>query len=231
MGKASFAAPHHRAPGHPGDRRDRPLRACHPDPVIGEGAVDLELIEASAPGLEAADAIFVFGTLHTTPADVATDLYRRGYADVVVLTGGECRDRPGHHEARRHRDMMLASGVPEDALVVEDRSTSTLENVTMALPLLRQRLSDVRTVIAVVKWFHRRALVTLARHSSSVERIYAATYEPFDPLTGKLLQRSTWDRTSPRSVARETAFMRALVATGVDPLTRDGRGWVRTTLT
>lgn len=112
---------------------------------------------------------------------------------------------------------------------MESCSSSTVENVTMALPLVRERVPDLRTVIAVVKWFHRRALVTLAANAPSVERVFSAAYEPFDPMTGKRLRRSTWERTSPRSVARETQFMRALIASGFDPLTRagDGRGWVR----
>lgn len=196
--------------------------------VSDEAAVDLELIDASAPGMESADAIFVFGTLHTTHAEVASDLYR-GYATLVVLTGGECRDRPGHYEARRHRDLLLGAGVANDAIVVEGCSSSTVENVVMALPLVLERRSDLRTVIAVVKWFHRRALLTLAHHAPSIERIFAATYEPFDPVTGKLLLRSTWEQTSPRSVERETRYMRALVASGVDLLTHapDGGGWVR----
>ncbi len=54
-------------------------------------------------------------------------------------------------------------------------------------------MPQLRTVIAVVKWFHRRALVTLAHHAPSVERLFAAAYEPYDPVTGKLLRRSTWE--------------------------------------
>ncbi len=195
---------------------------------MDEAAVDLELIEASAPGMEAADAIFVFGTLHTTPTEVASGLYHEGYAKLIVLTGGECPDRRGHHEAHRHRDLLTAAGVPREAMLVEDRSATTLENVTMALPLVQERVSQLRTVIAVVKWFHRRALVTLAHHAPSVERLFAAAYEPYDPVTGKLLRRSTWETTSPRSVAQETRYMRALIARGFDPLARDGRGWART---
>jgi uncharacterized SAM-binding protein YcdF (DUF218 family) len=195
--------------------------------VAAEAPVDLDLIEAGAPGIGLADVIFVFGTLHTNAAEVAADHYFRGYAGVIVVTGGESRARPGHEEALRHRDLLVGRGVPQDAIVVENASRSTYENVTMALPLLRDRVGDVRTVLAVVKWFHRRALVTLARHIPSVERIYAAAYEPHDPVTGKVLLRSTWQTTSPRSVARELAFMRSLVAGGFDPLVRTDDGWVR----
>jgi uncharacterized SAM-binding protein YcdF (DUF218 family) len=121
----------------------------------------------------------------------------------------------------------LAHGAPEHDIVVESRSGSTYENVTLALPLIQERVGEPRAVVAVVKWFHRRALLTLAHHIPSIERIYAAAYEPYDPVTGRRLLRSTWERTSPLSVHRETEYMRSLLAEGFDPLVRDGSGWVR----
>lgn len=139
--------------------------------VVQKPIVDLELIEASAHGVGAADVIFVFGTLHTTPAEVAADHYHRGYSNLIVVTGGESRSRPGHHEALRHRDLLVALGVPSSAIIVEEKSASTLENVTMAIPLVLERVPELRTVLAVVKWYHRRALLTLAHHVTSIEHI------------------------------------------------------------
>jgi uncharacterized SAM-binding protein YcdF (DUF218 family) len=189
--------------------------------------VDLDLVDASAPGLGEADVIFVFGSLHTNAADVAAAHYKRGLSSVVVVTGGESPARAGHHEAEVHRDLLLAYGVPVDAIIVERQSKSTVENVRLALPLIIDRVGNPRTVIAVVKWFHHRALVVLAHHVQSVERIFSSAYEPFDPATGKRLLRSTWRQTSPRSVREETARMRSLIGRGWDPLIRDGHGWVR----
>jgi uncharacterized SAM-binding protein YcdF (DUF218 family) len=101
-----------------------------------------------------------------------------------VVTGGTSRARPDHDEALRHRDVLLASGVPEDAIIVESHSQSTYENVMMAMPLVIDRVGDLRTVLAVVKWFHRRALVTLAHHVPTIERIFAATYEGTSDFSG-----------------------------------------------
>ncbi len=195
--------------------------------MLEQAPVDLDLIEAQAGDVGDADVIFVFGTLHPTPAHVAADHYHGGRSPVVVVTGGTSRARSGHEEALRHRDILLGHGVPDSAIVVESRSQSTYENVMMAMPLVLDRVGDVRTVLAVVKWFHRRALVTLAHHVPTIERIFAATYEPFDPVTGKLLLRTTWARTSPVSVAQETSYMRSMIARGFDPLVRDAPGWIR----
>jgi len=85
-----------------------------------------------------------------------------------------------------------------------------------------------RSVIAVVKWYHRRALVTLARHAPSIERIYAADYEPFNTDRRIALSRSNWRDSCPRSVERERQYMDDFVAAGVDVLARTGAGWVRT---
>lgn len=193
-----------------------------------DGAVDLGLIDAHAGEVLEADLIFIFGTLHWTPAELAADLYHAGRAPLVVTTGG-----PDHHprrisEAVVHQRLLVGAGVPEDAVIVEDRSTTTLENVTMAAPLIAETVGKVRSVIAVVKWFHRRALVNLAAHIPHLERIYAADYEPFNTQRRIALSRQNWTNSCPRSVHRETRYMRDLTANGFDVLQRTGSGWLRT---
>ena len=71
--------------------------------------------------------------------------------------------------------------MPLDAIVVEDRSTNTLENVVYAIPLIAERLplAGITRVLVVVKWFHsRRAVMTLKRHMPAGVRYYPVTYEP-----------------------------------------------------
>ncbi|MBO0880765.1 MAG: YdcF family protein, partial [Mycobacterium sp.] len=143
-------------------------------------AVDLELIDPHAGAVRNADLIFIFGTRHWTPAELAADLYHAGRAPFVVTTGGPQRHPRGISEAEVHQRLLVAAGVPEDAVIVENRSATTVENVTMSAPLIAQTVGPVRTVIAVVKWYHRRALVTLAAQAPYISRIYAADYEPFN---------------------------------------------------
>jgi hypothetical protein len=197
-------------------------------PSVNYGAVDLGLIEAQAGEVLEADLIFIFGTRHWTPAELAAELYHAGRAPLVVTTGGPDRHPRGVSEAVAHQRMLVGAGVPEDAVIVEDRSTTTLENVTMAAPLIDDAVGPVRSVIAVVKWFHRRALVALAAHAPHVERIYAAAYEPFNAERRIVLGRQNWADSCPRSVRRETKYMRELGASGSDLLRRTDAGWVRT---
>jgi uncharacterized SAM-binding protein YcdF (DUF218 family) len=108
---------------------------------VNDGAVDLALIDAQAGEVLSADLIFIFGTRHWTPAELAAELYHAGRAPLVVTTGGPDHHPRGVSEAVMHQRLLVGAGVPEEAVIVEDRSATTLENVTMAAPLMRRTLS------------------------------------------------------------------------------------------
>lgn len=176
-------------------------------------------MDARAPGLGSADLIFVFGTRLARPAELAADTYLEGLAPFVVVTGGSSRQADGLNEADHHRQVLLSRGVPESALIVENRSSTTPENVQYALPLIEERCGALpATVIAVVKRFHRRALITLAQYIPTVERIYAVDYEPDVSLAPP----------SPDRTQREAAYFESMASEGVDLLVADGNGWRRT---
>ena len=62
-------------------------------------------------------------------------------------------------------------GVPSDAIRQEDRSTSTLENIRFALPLLRQ--NDLRDVVIVTDATHGPRAALVARHYGLRPRVSA----------------------------------------------------------
>lgn len=189
------------------------------DPII-------DLVDAHAGAVHPADVVFVFGTQHWSPAELAASLYFDGMAPKIILTGGPSRHPRGRAEARVHRDLLIAAGVPESAVLVEETSRHTGENVSHAAPLLN-RIGPVTSAIAVVKWFHRRALITLAAQVPSLERIYAADYEPFNANTRSSLARATWETSCPKSVAKEERYLQAMLDEQVDLLTRTDDGWIR----
>ncbi|WP_166979645.1 YdcF family protein [Paramicrobacterium fandaimingii] len=184
-------------------------------------------VDARAGEIRSADVIFVFGTRYWSPAEVAASLYLKGMAPKIVLTGGPSRHPRGLAESRIHYDLLRTAAVPGDDILSEETSRHTGENVAHALPLLNQ-LGSIRSVIAVVKWFHRRALITLAQQIPSLERIYAADYEPFDLDSRSTLSRSTWQTSCLERVDRETQYLRSLRDEGTDLLTRTNSGWTRT---
>ncbi|WP_457091767.1 YdcF family protein [Microvirga sp. P5_D2] len=88
-------------------------------------------------------------------------LYKGGQVQRLVMTGGR---GPGDRlsEAEAARDWAVAQGVPPEAIVLEDASRTTQENLSLALPLLRKH--GVGRVLIVSDPLHmRRAMVIAER--------------------------------------------------------------------
>lgn len=109
-----------------------------------------------------ADAIVVLGG---APAGGrvahAVDLYKKGHAPLLVLSGGV---RSGWRtlEAMDMREQAVALGVPARAIVTETESHSTYENARNTRPLLESR--RVRAILLVTSdWHSRRAAGTFRK--------------------------------------------------------------------
>jgi len=117
-------------------------------PVLAGGyltaAIGLEVHGRRVRASGTFDAIVVAGC-HTRPDGVAgpaltrrtrhaVRLWQRGVAPRIVITGGPSHG--GHTEAAAGGRYAQALGVPESALVLEGRSTSTEENADFAAKLL-----------------------------------------------------------------------------------------------
>ena len=110
-----------------------------------------------------ADAIVVIGGDHK-PARIqhAAELYRQGYAPVIVISAGTVV-REGDEwmaEAEVMRRQALQLGLSEATLVIEDRSLSTLQNAQYAGQLCEER--GIESIL----------LVTSAYHSSRARHIF-----------------------------------------------------------
>jgi uncharacterized SAM-binding protein YcdF (DUF218 family) len=80
----------------------------------------------------------------------AVELYRRGVAPRLVLSGGVGLHPPA--EARVMRELAVRLGVPAEACVLEEQSRSTEENARYSAELLRAL--GVRQVVVVSDCFH-----------------------------------------------------------------------------
>jgi len=116
-----------------------------------------------------ADAIVVLGAAQwngrPSPVlqarlDRAIALYRQGYAPLLVLTGGSLAGDP-FSEASAGRDYALAQGVPAEAILVEEESRSTAENLRGAWQLLAPR--QARSILLVSDAFHMGRALAIAR--------------------------------------------------------------------
>ena len=97
--------------------------------------------------LEKADIIFVPGNGYPQMAEQAARLYREGYAPYILPSGrysivigkfagvlAEQKKYNGNYETEWEflRDVLMKNGVPESAILREDKSTFTYENAILS---------------------------------------------------------------------------------------------------
>ena len=117
-----------------------------------------------------ADAIVVLGAAqyNGTPSPLfearishAVQLYDHGIAGVFIVTGGKGRPGDITTEARAARDYAVLHGVPDSAILVEDQSRTTLEQLRTVGQMLRDR--GLRSAVLVSDRTHMLRSLRIAR--------------------------------------------------------------------
>ncbi|MDP2630135.1 MAG: YdcF family protein [Candidatus Uhrbacteria bacterium] len=137
--------------------------------------------------LKKADCILVMGSYDRRVGQYAVDLFLRGYAPLIIFSGGgsrkESSERFGKSEAETFADIARHAGVPEESIMVESRAANTTENVLFTKKLLEERGVSVRTVIIVQKpAMERRAFATFRQRWPEKECVVTSppiSYEDF----------------------------------------------------
>ena len=148
-----------------------------------------------------ADCIIVLGagTDGRTPNPVfrerlnhAVTLYREGYADTIILTGGYS---PGNDrsDAAIAGSYLQSLGIPETAILLEERSTITQENLEFAKEIMESK--DLSTAILVSDPLHMKRSMMMAKDYK---------IEAFSSPTPTTRYQTT--RTKLSFLARETFF-------------------------
>ena len=112
-----------------------------------------------------ADVIAAFGCYDEQVPLRAAELWRQGLAPYVVFSGGLGRNTKGlfqTSEARRFARLAMAAGVPDSAVLLEEESANTAENLLFTKALLAGRGLSVRRVLAVHKPYMERRLFAAA---------------------------------------------------------------------
>lgn len=127
--------------------------------------------------LARADMCLLFGGEQADAlADKAADLYHKGYFPLIVVSGGVNTSK-GELEAHQMHDRLVALGVPESAIRIEDRATNTGENVAFTLELLKKtgELDKINSVLGIGQ-IHgsRRFLMTLEKQWPAVTKMFTA---------------------------------------------------------
>jgi len=126
--------------------------------------------------------------------ELAVRLWEEGLAPRIVLTGGQGESEP-RSEAEAAAELAEELGVPREAMVLEDRSTSTEENARFAAELVG---GDARVVV-----------VSDAYHVYRCERVFARWFGAVD---GAGSVGDAWPRM--RGALREVAALTAYAIGG-----------------
>ena len=137
------------------------------------------------------DVIFIPGTSQSAVSETAAQLYCAGYAE-FVLPSGMYSPKRGKFASEKIdkaryageyatdwaycRHILLANGVPESAILREDRSTHTGENAEFSAIVLKEAGINVERAILCCQAFHaRRAFMTYAKYFPDTEILVVPT--------------------------------------------------------
>lgn len=83
----------------------------------------------------------------------AAELYKEGYGKTIILSGGKGNNE-NISEAEAMRRIMIEEGIREDALILEEMSTNTYENIANSKKIMDDR--GFKDSVIVSNKFHLR---------------------------------------------------------------------------
>ena len=116
-----------------------------------------------------ADAAIVLGAAawHIEPSPVFKErirhgiwLFENGYVDYIIFTGGK-GDGSDYSEAYVAKRYAIESGIPPEAILIEEQSRTTQENLYYATQLAEE--NDIDTAIIVSDPLHMKRAMRIAR--------------------------------------------------------------------
>jgi uncharacterized SAM-binding protein YcdF (DUF218 family) len=138
--------------------RDERLRA-HVETIWNYHHLDHEI--------STADAILVLCSHDTVVAQRGAELYLEGRAPMLIFSGGLgaiTRHLWNEPEADQFARIAVSMGVPDDRILIENRSANTGENILFTRRLLAERQLDPQSFIVVQKpYMERRSYATFRK--------------------------------------------------------------------
>jgi uncharacterized SAM-binding protein YcdF (DUF218 family) len=117
------------------------------------------------------DCLFVMCSNDLRVAEYAAKLYHQNLAPLIIFSGGEGRFTNGlfdKSEAETFAEIAKLAGVPNEAILVETKSSNSGENVRFTEQLLREKEIKCESLILVQKPFmERRAIATFEKQWQS----------------------------------------------------------------
>jgi uncharacterized SAM-binding protein YcdF (DUF218 family) len=145
--------------------------------------------------LEPSDLIVGFGSYDRDTARRAAALYLAGWAPVLLFSGGLGKGTEGFFErpeADVYADIALEMGVPKEAILLENRSTNSGENIAFTRALLeRQNLRPRRLTVVHKPYMGRRVYAALCKQWPQVEARIAPSRQTWQAHLASALAQGT----------------------------------------
>lgn len=118
--------------------------------------------------LNQSDCILALGSHDLRVADRAAELYLEGFAPILIFSGGLgnlTSDIWTVPEADQFAEIAIKKGVPSEAILIENKSTNTGENILFTQRLLGEKGLYPSSFILVQKpYMERRSFATFKKH-------------------------------------------------------------------
>lgn len=118
--------------------------------------------------LAPSDCIFALGSHDLRVANRAAELYLQGLAPLVIFSGGLGNVTKGVWtvpEADQFAAIAIKMGVPAAAILIENQSTNTGENILFTQKILDEKgLSPNRFIVVQKPYMERRSFATFKKH-------------------------------------------------------------------
>ena len=125
-----------------------------------------------------AACIIGFGCINDDIALHCAELYREGFAPKVLFSGGLGRNTLGRWartEAERFADIAMANGVPAEAILLENRSTNSAENILFTHKILEEEgLADAPLICVHKPFMERRLMAAMGVYWPEINAIYTS---------------------------------------------------------
>ena len=134
--------------------------------------------------LEKTDCILVLGSHDIRVAERGAELFLQGFAPLLIFSGGLGNFTQGvwdEPEADKFAKTAMSLGVPENVILIENKSTNTGENIRFTQELLKERDLEPQSFIVVQKpYMERRSFATFKKNWSDKTLLVTSPQISFD---------------------------------------------------
>jgi uncharacterized SAM-binding protein YcdF (DUF218 family) len=134
--------------------------------------------------LKKCDCVIAMGSHDLRVADYAAKLVMEGWVPLLVCSGGVgrlTREIWNESEAAKFARIAKTAGVPNDHILVEDRSTNTGENILFSKSLLGEKGFVIKSALLVHKpYMERRAFATVKFYWPKLEVVVSSPQIQFE---------------------------------------------------